>query len=86
MTPEQVDTLLEALRHGYTFEDYNDYEHITTCYRWDPTSGVFMLKHEGSPGKRWSGQWSEPELRNIFLKWRTYEDPQAFQQLMARLW
>ena len=85
MTPAQVDTLMEALRRGRTFEDYNDHEHITTRYRWDATSGVFVLEHEGSPGERWSGKWSEPELRDIFLKWRTYEDPQAFRQLMARL-
>ncbi len=85
MTPAQVDTLIKALRHGRTLEDYDEYERITTRYRWDPTAGVFVLEHEGAPSERWSGQWSERQLRDIFLNWRTYETPQAFRRLMARL-
>ncbi len=85
MTPAQVDTLLKVLRNGRTFEDYNGYERITTRYRWDPTAGVFVLEHEGAPGERWSGECSERELRNIFLNWRTYEEPKAFRVLLARL-
>ncbi|QRK08042.1 hypothetical protein JQX13_50180 [Archangium violaceum] len=85
MTPAQVDTLLKALRSGRTFEDHNNYEHITTHYRWDATAGVFVLEHEGAPDERWSGEWSEAELRKIFLNWSTYETPEAFRRLMARL-
>jgi hypothetical protein len=85
MTPAQVDTLLEALRGGRTLADYNDYERITTLYRWNPITNVFVLEHEGAPGERWSGKCSERKLRDIFLNWRTYEAPEAFRQLMARL-
>ncbi|WNG29842.1 hypothetical protein F0U62_41915 [Cystobacter fuscus] len=66
-------------------EDYNGYERITTLSRWDRTAGVFVLEHERAPGERWSSECSERELRNIFLNWRTYESPEAFRGLLARL-